>query len=341
MDKINIYVPINVGKIIESDASLFEILKRDGRTINKNRYLSMLIKGYYGQYVQEYTEKYDAIKVELTSSAESEVIRNQLADNIFRNVIMPEVPARKGKNPKRLSLKPTKDTESLIIKIMTDLDGSDYISQYFCRLLMSYCEKSLNEREQIIFRENYKMLDEACHRGKSVEFTTIWNRNIVHEVVPYRIAIGQDEMFNYLICAEMDNKTGIQVAKSYRLNRITNLNYSDKIPFISERVKGYLDMMLHYGPQYAINDSGESCVKLTNNGEKSYNRIYYGRPIVDHIEHRNGAHFYYFKGSKEQIFLYFRRFGYEDAIIISPSALIDKMITFHRSALKPYLDGDV
>ena len=89
MEKINIYVPDNVGRILENDASLFEIFKRDGRTVNKNRFLSMLITGFYGQYVQEYTQKYDAIKKETAGVVKSAEKRDLLADSILKNVILP------------------------------------------------------------------------------------------------------------------------------------------------------------------------------------------------------------------------------------------------------------
>lgn len=339
MDKINIYVPENVGRILNSDASLFEIFKRDGRTANRNRFLSMLITGYYDQYVAEYQEKYDAI-LKIMSAVKPEGLRSQMADEILKKVILPEVPTRKGKNPQKLSLKPTRDTESLIIKIMNDLGDSDYISQYFCRLLMSYCERPMSEREQIIFRNNYETLTDACKTGHTIAFTTIWNKAVIHEVVPYKVVVGQGEMFNYLICAERDIKTGVQGTKSYRLNRITNLNYSSKMDTISESVNEYLGMMLKYGPEYAINDNEESCVRLNDYGVKSFNRIYYGRPIVDHIDNKKDGHYYYFRGSTDQVFFYFRKFGYKDACVIAPKVLRDKMITFHKSSLTTYYEGE-
>ena len=43
LDKINIYVPEHIGTVIDNDAELFEVLKKDGRTINRNRFLSLLI----------------------------------------------------------------------------------------------------------------------------------------------------------------------------------------------------------------------------------------------------------------------------------------------------------
>lgn len=201
---------------------------------------------------------------------------------------------------------------------------------------MSYCGKPLNEREQIIFRDNYELLDEACKSNRPVAFTTIWNKSVVHEVIPYRVVVGQGEMFNYLICAETDDRSGEQVAKSYRLNRITNLNRSNRMGTISDDVKRHLDMMLYYGPQFAINDDEEICVKLTDYGEKSYNRIYYGRPMVDRIEHKDGVHYYYYKCSADQVFLYFRRFTGNSAEIIKPEALRLRMRNFHAEAMKQY-----
>ena len=126
------------------------------------------------------------------------------------------------------------------------------------------------------------------------------------------------------------------MAKTFRINRITNLNRSNRMGTISDDVKRHLDMMLHYGPQFAINDDEEICVKLTDYGEKSYNRIYYGRPMGDRIEHGEDAHYYYYKCSADQVFLYFRRFTGNSAEIIRPEALRLRMRKFHADALKQY-----
>ena len=112
MEKINVYVPENIGSMLESDASMFEVYKKDGRTINKNRFLGMLITGYYSDYVTEARSAYDrivsAIGIEKLSIKEKE----QIADSVLKKVILPDVPSRKGKNPARLSLKPTKYTDT-------------------------------------------------------------------------------------------------------------------------------------------------------------------------------------------------------------------------------------
>ena len=61
MDKINVYVPDNIGIMLENDAVMFEVYKRDGKTINKNRFLGMLVTGYYDDYVTEMRSAYEKI----------------------------------------------------------------------------------------------------------------------------------------------------------------------------------------------------------------------------------------------------------------------------------------
>ena len=336
LEKINIYVPGHIGLLLDSDASMFEILKRDGQTINRNRFLSMLILGYYNSYVTECQNSYDSIVAELINHGVSRDRSYEIGDTILKKIVLPEVPSRKGKNPTKLSLKPTKETEGLIISIMNDLGSEDYISQYFCRLLMSYCEKPFSEREQIIFRDNYELLREACEHRRPISFSTIWNPSVIHSVIPYKLSVGQEEMFNYLLCAESSTFSGKQEARTYRLNRISKINLSRIPSQIAEEVSNHLERMIRYGPQYMINDDEESCVRLTESGRRNFSRIYYGRPQVDRIEEKADGAYYYFKGSKDQVFFYFRRFGFDDAEIISPELLRKKMADFHLKAYENY-----
>ncbi len=336
MEKINVYVPENIGTMLENDATMFEVYKKDGRTINKNRFLGMLITGYYGDYVTDARAAFDSIVSAIDTKKLSVKEKEQIADSILRDVVLPAVPSRKGKNPARLSLKPTKDTETLIEQIMRDLGSENYISQYFCRMFMSYCDKPFSKREQIIFKDNYETLQLACDARKSITFKTIWNPKNIHEVIPYKVVTGPEEMFNYLLCAEVNTETGEQEAKTYRLNRIDRINYGRNMSSIDNTVKHYLDLMIKYGPQYMINDEEETCVRLNEAGLKSFNRIYYGRPYPDRIESENGYSLLYFKGSKDQVYLYFRRFNGNEVRIISPTWLRDKMIKFHQESVDAY-----
>lgn len=336
MDKINVYVPDNIGIMLENDAVMFEVYKRDRKTINKNRFLGMLVTGYYDDYVTEMRSAYEKILTAIETEKLSVYEKEQIADKILRETVLPTVPSRKGKNPKRFSLKPTKNTEILLEQILLELGDNDYISQYFCRMFMGYCDKPFSKREQIIFKSNYEMLMAACTTQKSLTLKTIWNTNDIHEVIPYKVVTGTEEMFNYLLCAEINRNTGKQEARAYRLNRIDRLNYGRSMKVIDDTVRRYLDMMIKYGPQYMINEEEETCVRLDPYGIKSFNKIYYGRPQYDRIEKKDDQTYLYFRCSLDQLFLYFKRFENGSAEVLHPESLRNRMIKFHEDAIEVY-----
>ena len=336
LEKINIYVPRNIGIQLANDARLFEIFKRDKRTVNRNRFLTKLLCGYYDEYLQENMKIYNQINSVLEVSRLTPTERNDVSLQILNNVFLPEIPKRKGKKPICLSLKPTAETERIIIDIENRIDKEDYISQYFCRMLMSYCRKPISERERIIFKDNYDRLQTACTDGQSITFSLIWDEKKQHEVVPYTLATGSEEMFNYLLCEEINPKTNLPEARSYRLNRITCIGYGHRTAPITETIRKRCDQTISFGPQYAINSDDEICVRLNDVGEKLYNRIYYGRPKYVRIEDVEGVHYYYFNCSPMQVFHYFRRFDNGTAIILYPPFLRQMIISFHQNSFKAY-----
>ena len=335
-EKINIYVPHEIGLQLKNDAKLFEIFKKDRRTINLNRFLSMILCGYYDQYCHENKEIHDSIMTIMDSVLLDDNMKEEIADQIVNQVFLPAIPKRKGKKPICLSLKPTNDTERIIQNVLRNLMGKDFISQYFCRMLISYCKKPISQRERIVFKENYDKLQLACQQNVSVTFSLIWDDKSLHEVLPYAIATGPEEMFNYLVGEGTHYKTGEPVACSFRLNRIDRLSFGRTNRPIAENIRIYCARMLETAPQYAINAEEEICVRLNDAGEKLYNRIYYGRPAYERIEDREDGHYYFFSCSSTQVFHYFRRFDNMTAKIISPEYAQERMIRFHENALSQY-----
>jgi len=333
-DKINIYVPAMVGAMLERDMEMFEIYKANGRSLNWNRFLSMLIKGYYDTYVQENKALYEKIMSALTSTALDEKQAKEAADRIMNNVIRPDGNKRGGKDSRHLSLKPTSSTEDLVQRIA--FSGEDYISRYFRGLLMSYCEKPFSQRERIVFKDNYELLRQYCHAQQPVYLSTIWEERIVHEVVPYAIAIGPEEMFNFLLCQEENPVTHDMEAKAFGLRRIKHVNASDKRTRIQPAVHQHLHAMVKMGPQYAINDDEEICVRLTERGMTAYKRIYFGKPKYARMEKVADEYYQYYICSKEQVFLYFRKFDPSIVEIVAPESLRKRMEQFYRSGVDTY-----
>ena len=333
MEKINIFVPERISQLLENDARQFEIFKKDMRTVNMNRFLSMLITGYYNSYTEHYRQISDLI-IEILQKrgmTDPEDLHASATD-IFRKVISQEVTKRKGVYSKRISLKPTSITEPILLYLDSDLDG-DSVSQYFCRMFMSYAQNPLNVRERIVHKDTYEFLQKACQNRQAISFVTNRNHESVHEVLPYKISTGKDELFNYLLCQERNKETGIYEAATYRLCRIAKTRLVRKMMVLSDEVQRHLDKMSLYGAQYTINDEEETCVKLSENGVRLFNRIYFGRPVIDRMESKDGATYYYFDCSKNQLFLYFRRFESENAVVLYPESLRQQINDFHKNAI--------
>ena len=334
-DKINIYVPREVGELLDSDNEMFEVFKSDGRTLNRNQFLTRLVAGYYDAYARELQAKSEAILKALSPLQTDMKTCEQVVSNILDQIVLPRTSKRVGRTAMQFSLKPTNKTESLICRIRGEIGGNDYISQYLVRMLTSYSEKPFSQRERIVFKDNYEMLAACCKKQQPVYFVTTANKHDVHEVVPYVITTGLEEMYNYLLCQEDNKRTHQPEARAYRLNRIRGLNRSEKVVILQEDVKQRLEVMRKQGPQYAINDDTEVCVRLTPKGRGMYNKIYFGRPTYMREENKPDGCYQYYQCSHNQLELYFRRFGAE-AEIISPDPLRDKIAEFYRLASQTY-----
>ena len=181
----------------------------------------------------------------------------------------------------------------------------------------------------------------ACESQRPFSFVQIWNKDVIHEVLPYCIDVSREELHNYLLCQEFvpDREIpgkGHYEARTYRMNRISHEQFSAHAIPADKNVRRHLDMMKYYGPQYPINDDDECCVRLTETGTQLFNRIYFGRPLVDRIEKKESGTYYYFKGSKFQLYTYFRRFDKDHAIILYPESLRMQMIEAYQAALDTY-----
>ena len=340
MDKKDICVPEWVGKRVEEDTESFEFYKKDGN-LNKNLFLRHLVVGYYYDYLNNNKKKINDISDILLNNNVPEESINEISESILKSVVLPPVPTRKGKNPKKLSLKPSKDMATLMLTIERNLGPSDSLSQYLCRMIMSYCELPFSEREKIIFSDLFSEIERYCasnnKTGTVISIRTIWKPDIIHNVIPYKITTAKDERYNYLLCAEITN--GKQEARAYRINRIIDIEESGS-SLISDEIRKNLDRMLIDGANFRIkNDDENAIVRLTQDGILSYKRIYNGRPKPYRICDNGETCDYYFDGSNEQLFLYFRRFG-SDAEIISPKSLRERMHRFYSDGAALYDNGE-
>lgn len=337
-EKIKIYVPEQIDQTLKKDAERFEIFNKKGDDINLNGFLTRLILGYADEYQEEINQKTDAIRRCVKDTFYQ--YRDQEVELLTRKLMVIVFDTEKklfaGQKDHPISFKPTKETDHIVTKIGNLLEGGEKKSSYFRRLFAAYCSKPVYEREQIIFRENYNFLLEACKRKTTISFTMTTKPTMIHTVRPYTMTRGLDEQFNYLLGQEQFSiKNGLPGALSYRLCRIRFPYPSHEHVLQDDKITEHLKLMMKYDPRYPINEDTEACIQLTKLGQNSFRKIYMGRPIPDRkeIDEQNGTTKYYFRCSQEQLYQYFRRFNPGEAKILYPEQLKQRIISFHKRHL--------
>ena len=337
-DKIYIYIhPVYIAKM-EDDARRFEVLKKDGH-INMNNFYERLILGFYEEYSKQENRITNRIIESLSDLNAPDATKHLVADSILQTVIHSEEILNESAKRKRISYRPTRNASKMLDSILKLHAGKKGVSQYFAEMMVSYCKLPMSKRERIIHKENFDKLVRLLQPDCSSRISLVLKDSfeVTREVIPYKIAVGKDEMFNYLLCAEISNNKVI--ASSFRINRMEGIVVAPGDATIPYIVKNYLEKMEINGPQYQINSDVETCVRLTDRGVRNYRRINYGRPTEIRIDDKDNAHYYYFRCSFDQLYLYFRRFG-KDAEVLYPDPLRERMKDFYIKATSVYEKGE-
>lgn len=208
-------------------------------------------------------------------------------------------------------------------------------SGFICQILKFYFRKPLYQRELIIFYSEYENISRNCQK-KCIKFYNL-SDNQWYTVMPYKIFLGKEQMFNYVFCYGLDENNTIK-NYSFRLSRMSQIQGTSLFIPCPEDIEKNFSLTQSLGASYAINTPTEkSCVLLTKKGLSSFRHIYFGRPkIKEKKPAPNGGFRYYFNCSEEQLYRYFRRFNPGEAIVESPPSLRDRIIDFHKKSLGVY-----
>lgn len=335
-EKINIFVPPWVKSQLDADCGMFGILKKDGHTINRNAFLSMVIIGYYDEFVRGANERFNSIVSCLQQLRLPDSQIQQVASTLVGQPVASKEIKRFGKGAVSIPYKPTAKTENIIRRMRYEVGDDSHLPRYIAQLFISYCENPISERERIVFKDKYDLLIECCNKKTPVFISTGNQSTSGHTILPYDIVIGKEELFNFLLCQEINPKTSKPEARAYRMNRINAVSRSRELLVLDKTVAQYLKKMRLYGAQYEINDDEEICVRLTEAGWRLYNTgIYFGKPVLDSYKIEGENYFLIFSCSKNQVELYFRRFG-KEAEVLYPNSLRQRLIQFYQSALTVY-----
>lgn len=329
-EKLKIHVSQSVYKLLVKDCESFEFYKGDGRTVNKNAFLTALICNYY----RSYQNKEEAMRTSIRNILKEENIRcsdpEYLVNRLFSRIQREVSSEEKERVSSVLSLKPTKESAPVISYISNCLLSGSSLSEFFRNMFSSYAMLPQDQREKIIFRAQYDAIQSAIRQNRKIFFSTKEGNSIEHESSPYAITESKEELHCYLL-----TKYNGQ-CRTYRLSRITAVTILPKMRELTDSDIQLFEKMVEYGPQFDYRASdATTIVFLTKYGKNLYQKLYLHRPKADFIE----GSYYYFNCSRDQLSVYFRRFG-KEAYVISPASLRAELLRFYKGALARYSGAD-
>lgn len=334
--KIDIYPSPEICQMIENDIELFEIFKDNKNSEpmkgNTNAFLNRLFNGYkYKEEMEKFAKLLDTYP--MTTKDIRKLIDMMLDNEAHHHGNNTEDNLEK----KRLSFKPTQKNYTTNISEEIDKDCPHDMSRsgFICKILKLYFKKPLYQRERIIFQSEYENISCRCQK-KCIKFYNL-SDNQWYTVMPYKIFLGKEQMFNYVFCYGLDENNTIK-NYSFRLSRMSQIQGTSLFIPCPEDIEKNFSLTQSLGASYAINTPPEtSCVLLTKKGLSSFRHIYFGRPKIEKKEPApNGCFRYSFNCSEEQLYRYFRRFNPGEAIVESPPSLRDRIIDFHKKSLEVY-----
>ena len=213
--------------------------------------------------------------------------------------------------------------------------GENGLSKYVRCILEDYGTRPFIEREKIYQKETYQIVENAVRDGLQLTYTSDGTR---YDYWPFKIVPDATHTQSYLVGLARVSTKGESKKMAYPLSMARLKDGSLKPTRLKESLnseeKRQLDEKIaKLGPANINGKEVEIHVRLTKKGLKLYNDIMVSRPVRD--EKKSTASEYVFHDTDSHILNYFIRFG-EDAEIVSPVSLRQKMIDKYQRALQNY-----
>ena len=322
-EKIKISLSKNTIELLKKDCAEFKILKENGQP-NMNAFINILIINFY----ESFSASEEILHQELKSALS--IIPEYYKEQVFENVI--KIFAKRSDyagdktRSTTFSFKPTKVSKKALLYVQHVLLQNESLSSFYRRMFLSYAQKTKNEREKIIHKENFEILQKAITQGSQV-CLQLQSGVVMNNISVYSICPSKDELFNYVLLC--DNKHNLTM----RLSSLKTVSILPKASHIPKENKALFDRQIACAAQYPMynTDNEPIQVQLTDKGKKLFEKIYLYRPTPVKIE----GDVYTFDCSANQLLYYFERFG-ESALILSPKKLGIFMRNYYYFALKKY-----
>lgn len=322
-EKIKISLPKITLELLKKDCEDFKVTKQNG-VPNMNAFINTLIANYYEDFSAHEESLYDDIKSALSSVPE------RYSEKAFYDIVKLFAKNSEHTDGKKdtttFSFKPSKVAEKAVTYIENVILKNESISSFYRRLFISYSQKTKNEREKIIHKENFGLLQKAVKKGVKV-CIRLQSGEVLNKLSVYSVSPAKDELFNYLLAYGDKKNNTVRLAK---VHSVSLLSEKAEVP---EENCALFERQVACAAQYPMYSTDDEPIKvqLTEKGKKLFNKIYLYRPTPTSID----GDIYTFNCSANQLLYYFERFG-DSALILSPKKLGIFMRNYYYFALKKY-----
>ena len=322
-EKIKVSLPRETLELLKKDCEDFKVTKPDGAP-NMNAFINTLIANFYESFSASEESLHDDVRRALADVADR--YKEKVFEDIVKIFAKRTEQTGEKKDTATFSFKPTKVSDKATTYIENVLLSSESLSSFYRRMFLAYAQKRKNEREKIIYSDNFQALQKAIKKGVKacIGFKTgeVWTDMTVYAVAP-----AKDELFNYALI--YTGRTNMTV----RLASIKSVSLLSQKAEISDASRALFDRQIACAAQYPMYNTDDEPIKvqLTDKGKKLFNKIYLYRPTPVSIE----GDVYTFNCSANQLLYYFERFG-DKALILSPKRLGIFMRNYYHFALKKY-----
>lgn len=326
MEKIKInFDNITLNKLNE-DMVTFNFSGNNNK-INKNKFLNTLLKNYfpiYDELANSHIEK--CFKI-ITTHMNDDKRANNIINDLIKNDSL--FAFNKKDNLKSfISFKPSIANQNIIEIIQNKYLNYQSLSSFFRNMIENYLSLPQYKREQIIFYENYQLIQEAISSQRKISISIKGQRK---EITPYKIVTNKEEIYNYLVYfITSNNQCHIS---SYHLYKIDHVYLCREKNIPPHEIESLLYKVANNYPQFPFSKQEYSIIKLSDRGVKLFSTKYLNRPTPYKIENN----LYYFDCSQSQLLVYFFSYG-KDAQIIEPLELKELFKSKYLEAYNSYIE---
>ncbi len=206
----------------------------------------------------------------------------------------------------------------------------------------AYAKLNIRDRERVVFSENYNLIESVINsRDNNVCLSAVVNVGKDTKILiikPYKILEDIYTGYNYLIGYARDAQSEDEFSiGSFRISRFVSVQeYKGISPINQQETERIENKLQEVSPAFIRSNAIEIDVLLNQRGQILINTILHNRPKIKQIEHfQDGTAKYTFYCTEFNAFNYFLPFG-ENAVVISPLSLKQKLYTEFENAVNAY-----